>query len=144
MENESFFRELEGNRWPEKGSILDSMGADIASWLIGQDPETGRIPEQKAHDAIDGEINKWDLSMESMPQEHQDLLMGLVMGGSGRGANIGKAGKNILSNILARNAKSLRNLRQGQGTGAQSMSSADRGFLNKEWDVWNKLKDSLK
>ena len=89
----------------------------------------------KAHDNINDLIND---------SEHKDLLQGLVMGMGGGGANVGKTVKNILTKIKARNARGLRNLREGQGTGAQSMSSSNREFLNKEWDVWRKLKDLVK
>ena len=64
------------------------------------------------------------------------------------GGGLGRTGCNVIQKILtkikARNARSIRNLREGQGTGAQSMSSSDREFLNKEWDVWRKLKDLIK
>ena len=123
---------------------FNNLGESLASKLIGQDPVTNYIPQPKAHEAIDEEINKFEIG--NIPQEHKDLLMGLVMGTGGGG--LGRTGGNIIQKILtkikARNARSLRNLRQGQGTGAQSMSSADRGFLNKEWEVWNKLKDLIK
>jgi hypothetical protein len=136
MANEGFFRELEGNRWPEKGSILDSMGADIASWLIGQDPETGEIPEQKAHDSINDIIAETDWETEGFLNP-----MDLVMGIGGLGMSGSKGIQNILSKIKARNARGLRNLRQGQGTGQQSMSPSDRAFLNKEHGEFKKLKE---
>ena len=100
-----------------------------------QDPNFRGTIEEKAHDNINDLIND---------SEHKNLLQGLVMGIGGGGANIGKTIKNILTKIKARNARGLRNLREGQGTGAQSMSSSDREFLNKEWDVWRKLKDLIK
>ena len=95
------------------------------------------VSEEKAHDNINKLIDD---------SEYKDLAMNLAMGIGGGG--LGRTGSNIIQKILSkikgRNARGLRNLREGQGTGAQSMSSSDRGFLNKEWDVWNKLKDSLK
>ena len=82
---------------------------------------------------------------EDMTQYLKDLVMGVSGGGIGR---LGRTGGNIIQKILskikARNARGIRNLRQGQGTGAQSMSSSNREFLNKEWDVWRKLKDLIK
>jgi len=100
-----------------------------------QDPNFRGTIEEKAHDNINDLIND---------SEYKNLLQGLVMGMGGGGANVGKTVKNILTKIKARNARGLRNLREGQGTGAQSMSSSNREFLNKEWDVWRKLKDLVK
>ena len=102
-----------------------------------QDPNFRGTIEEKAHDNIN------DLIDDS---EYKDLAMNLVMGigGGGLGRTGGKVIQKILTKIKARNARGLRNLREGQGTGAQSMSSSDREFLNKEWDVWRKLKDLIK
>ena len=86
---------------------FNNLGEKLASKLIGQDPVTGEIPKQKAHDSINDLINQTDNA----------YIMDLVMGVSGGGgANIGKAGKNIISKILARNAKTRRNLRPGAPT----------------------------
>ena len=64
------------------------------------------------------------------------------------GGGLGRTGGNIIQKILtkfkARNAKGIRNLRQGQGTGEQSMHSSDRAFFRNEKDAWRKLKDSMK
>ena len=100
-----------------------------------QDPNFRGTIEEKAHDNINDLINN---------SEHKNLLQGLVMGIGGGGANIGKTIKNILTKIKARNARGLRNLREGQGTGAQSMSSSDRAFLNKEHGEFSKLKELVK
>ena len=94
-----------------------------------------RVPE-KAHDNINELINN---------SEHKNLIQNLIVGGlTGPLGGSGMLIKKILSKIKARNARGIRNLRQGQGTGAQSMSSSNREFLNKEWDVWRKLKDLIK
>ena len=82
------------------------------------------------------------------PEEVNQLLMDLITGTAGGIGGTVKSGGNLMNKILtkikARNARGIRNLRQGQGTGAQSMSSSNREFLNKEWDVWRKLKDLVK
>tara|TARA_R110000824_G_scaffold71123_3_gene182316 strand:- start:1528 stop:1866 length:339 start_codon:yes stop_codon:yes gene_type:complete len=102
-----------------------------------QDPNFRGTIEEKAHDNINDLINNF---------EHKNLIQGLTMGigGGGLGRTGGNLIRNILTKIKARNARGIRNLREGQGTGAQSMSSSNREFLNKEWDVWRKLKDLIK
>ena len=72
---------------------LKSLGEMLAAKLIGQDPETGQIPQPKAHEAIDGEIGKWEEStsisesIKNMPPEHQgildNILEGIATGGMG-------------------------------------------------------------
>ena len=108
---------------------------DLEQLIKMQDPNFRGTIEEKAHDNINDLIDDF---------EHKDLLMGLVMGMGGGGANVGKTVKNILTKIKARNARGLRNLREGQGTGAQSMSSSDRTFLNKEHGEFRKLKELVK
>jgi len=105
---------------------------DLEQLIKMQDPNFRGTIEEKAHDNINDLIDDF---------EHKDLLQGLVMGMGGGGANIGKVGKNILSKIKARNARGLRNLEEGQGTGAQSVSPSNREFINKEWADWRKLID---
>ena len=110
---------------------------DLEQLIKMQDPNFRGTIEEKAHDNINALIDD---------SEYKDLAMNLVMGigGGGLGRTGGKVIQKILTKIKARNARSIRNLREGQGTGAQSMSSSDREFLNKEWDVWRKLKDLIK
>ena len=102
-----------------------------------QDPNFRGTIEEKAHDNINDLINNF---------EHKNLIQGLTMGIGGGG--LGRTGGNIIQKILtkfkARNAKGIRNLRQGQGTGEQSMHSSDRAFFRNEKDAWRKLKDSMK
>ena len=102
-----------------------------------QDPNFRGTIEEKAHDNINDLINN---------SEHKNLIQGLTMGigGGGLGQTGGNLIRKILTKIKSRNARGIRNLREGQGTGAQSMSSSNREFLNKEWDVWRKLKDLIK
>mgnify|MGYP003141110919 CR=1 FL=1 len=98
-----------------------------------------------SHENIDKLINKIDINEEIKNLPHKDAVLGIIMGlGGGNWGTGSKFIQNILTKIKARNARGLRNLREGQGTGAQSMSSSDRAFLNKEWDVWNRLKDLIK
>ena len=79
------------------------------------------------------------------PEEVNQLLMDLITGTAGGIGGTVKSGGNLMNKILtkikARNARGLRNLRQSQGTGQQSMSPSDRAFLNKEHGEFKKLKE---
>ena len=98
----------------------------------------------KAHDAIDGLTEAWEeaksspnLLDENSPISMEDMI-GLISGGVGGPGKIIKGGKDIISNILARNAKGLRNLRQGQGKGHMSLNAKDRAFFRKEMEQYRK------
>ena len=116
---------------------LDSIGESLASLLIGQDSETGQIPQPKGHDTIDKLIT--DFEGQGLP-DPLNLVMGMLGGIGKSGLNLGKSGSKIidelriLEKIKARNLKGLENLRKMPGTGEGSMKAADRGFFRNEME----------
>ena len=96
----------------------------------------------KAHDAIDGLTTAWEEAksspLKSVEGVDMDLILGMVTGGAGGPGKIIKGGKDIISKILARNAKGLKNLRQGQGKGHMSLNANDRAFFRKEMEQYRK------
>ena len=121
---------------------LDSIGESLASLLIGQDSETGQIPQPKAHDSIDKLIT--DFEGQGLP-DPLDLVMGMIGGIGKSGLNLGKSGSKIidelgiLEKIKGRNLKGLENLKKSQGTGQRSMKGEDRAFFRNEMERFKNL-----
>ena len=121
---------------------LDSIGESLASLLIGQDLETGQIPQPKAHDTIDKLIT--DFEGQGLP-DPLDLVMGMIGGIGKSGLNLGKSGSKIidelgiLEKIKARNLKGLENLRNTRGTGEASIPSSVRAFFRNEEEKFKNL-----
>jgi len=163
------FRELEGNRWPEKGSIFDSIGADIASFLIGQDPVTGEIPGPKGDDAINEILSKADWEARGLPNP-EDLVMGLVGGGGGaavkgiqkllaiagkikggkmipkqpfRQGMIGKPSPKIQELTKSINPKTGKYWNPRTVKGQQTLKPEDAKYIDKGWEQWEKLSKTI-
>ena len=109
------------------------------------------LQQPKAHDAIDNEINQskimpiperdWANPL-GIDEDINEFAMNFATGGAGGGTiKTGtKVSKNILSKILARNAKAHRDLRPGAPIrGQQTLKPEDSKYLSEGWRKWEDL-----
>ena len=109
------------------------------------------LQQPKAHDAIDNEINQskimpiperdWANPL-GIDEDINEFAMNFATGGAGGGTiKTGtKVSKNILSKILARNAKAHRDLRPGAPVrGQQTLKPEDSKYLSEGWRKWEDL-----
>ena len=114
----------------------------LASLLIGQDSETGQIPQPKGHDTIDKLIT--DFEGQGLP-DPLDLVMGMIGGVGKSGLNLGKSGSKIidelriLEKIRGRNKSGLEKLGKMPGTGEASIPSSVRAFFRNEEEKFKNL-----
>jgi hypothetical protein len=101
--------------------------AFIDKLLEGGLPYGMEIEQPKGDDKINRLI--FDNDMQSIVES---LVMGTMGGGAGKGAD-------VIRKIMAKNAKSLRNLKSGTVKGQQTLKPQDRQHLSEEWRKWEEL-----